>query len=97
MNANQEPKYEIKNGKLHNRQSGQQIPDDEPVFILRARDVYAFDAIADYFRHVVATCPSDHREAVIKRMVQFHDWASNHPSRMKQPDTVLTNDWQGLK
>lgn len=90
MNPYQEPKYEIKNGKLHNRQSGEQIPDDEPLFVLRARDKHAAEAIAAYRKTV---CCGDHYGAVTLRLQQFENWAAAHPERMKEPDTQKTDDW----
>ncbi len=90
MNVYQEPKYEIKNGKIHNRQSGEQIPDDEPVFILRARDIHAAELIVLYSREVA---DPKHQEAVRMRAAQFNNWASLHPTRMKAPNTQMDAGW----
>lgn len=95
MNTTQEPKYKIENGKLHNRQSGQQIPDDEPVMIFRARDKAALAAIRHYHSRVLN---NEHARAVYLRIGQFEKWAIDHPDRMKEPDTQLTGheaDWGG--
>ena len=97
MNANQEPKYKIENGRLVNRQSNEPIPDDEPVFILRARDIHAVDVLERYLS-LVATARGphldvEHYRAVKIRQAQFQLWAAKHPDRMKFPDTKLTNDW----
>lgn len=94
MNTNQEPKYGIVNGRLYNRQSGEFIPDDEPIFILRARDKYAANLLAHYKSMVTN---SQHYEAVSLRLVQFDNWALNNPKRMKEPDTILTANWKDLK
>lgn len=90
MNTTQEPKYKIENGKLINRQSGDQIPDDEPVIIFRARDRHAVKVLGFYLSKVAN---HTHREAVFKRLQQFHVWAEDHPERMKEPDTQLTEQW----
>lgn len=84
MNTTQEPKYKIENGKLVNRQSGEQIPDDEPVMIFRAKDRHAKHGIAFYLGHC-----SDlmHKQAVTQRLIQFEKWANDHPERMKEPGT----------
>lgn len=92
MNAFQEPKYEIVDGKLVNRQSGEAIPDDEPVFVLRARDQRAANAIAFYLRYLE---DGEHRQAVKLRQAQFDKFNKEHPERMKEPDTELTSDWEG--
>lgn len=94
MNTTQEPKYTIENGKLVNRQSGEAIPDDEPVMIFRARDQRAASAIAFYYRGVI---DDEHRTAVGLRLAQFNAWAEAHPDRMKEPDTQLTKDWPGYE
>lgn len=90
MNAYQEPKYEIKGGKLVNRQSGEAIPDDEPVFILRARDVHAAGAIMNYATMVKNR---EHKEAANMRAAQFNNWRSLHHDRMKEPDSDMDSGW----
>jgi hypothetical protein len=32
----------------------------------------------------------------IDAAAQFADWAIAHPSRMKEPDTIITDDWKNL-
>lgn len=91
MNPFQEPKYVIKDGKLHNRQSGEQIPDDEPVFILRARDIHATGLLSTYWGIVA---DPTHKQAAGLRLRQFEEWKRAHPERMKEPDTQLTSDWE---
>lgn len=104
MNCNQEPKYEIKEGKLVNRQSGVAIPDDEPVFILRAQDKHAAEAIEAYYEILAEaeagegeTITDETLEAVDARVVQFEKFAIKHPSRMKEPDTEKTEAWDNLE
>lgn len=83
----QEPKYtsSSKTGRLCNRQTGKPIPDDEPVFILRAQDMHALHAL----RHYLVFCAEpDHQEAVQKRIADFEAFAAAHPERMKEPDDI---------
>lgn len=69
---------------LVNRVSGKAIPHDEPVFILRARDVHAVRAI----EHYRGLChDEDHKAFVAARVLQFQDFAEKHPERMKEPDS----------
>lgn len=90
MNAYQEPKYVIENGRLVNRQSGETIPDDEPVFILRARDKNA----AAILRAYASSCIDPaHREAANLRAAQFANWATLHSDRMREPDTQKDSGW----
>jgi hypothetical protein len=85
MTQTQEPKYEIRDGKIVNRSSGEAIPDDEPIMIFRARDKHAHGAIMDYFRRCSNT---QHAEVVLARAAQFAEFADDHPDRMKEPDTA---------
>lgn len=95
ITTTQEPKYRINyNGKLVNRQSGDVIPDDEPVFILRARDNLAVDVLTAYLSHGMA---EEHRRAVSLRLLQFKQFAKQHPDLMKDPDTTITSDWPNFQ
>lgn len=76
-----EPDYEL---RIVNRVSGEPIPDDEPIFILRARDIHALDTLADYHDR----CDDiGHSQAVVSRIRNFEDFKKQHPERMKEPDT----------
>lgn len=90
MNAYQEPKYEIRGDKLVNRQSGEAIPEDEPIIVFRARDKHAAELLVIYAR----MCQDpQHQEAARRRAAQFSNWASIHPDRMKEPDTKMDEGW----
>jgi hypothetical protein len=85
----QDPKFDIENGKLINARSAKPIPDDEPVFIFRAKDVHAMQALADYAHR----CKSaEHTQVVLDRMAAFKDFSQSHPERMKEPDTHANPD-----
>lgn len=84
----QEPKYDVANGRIVNRDSGEAIPDDEPVFIFRARDVHAVDALHGYLMHVM---DAHHMGCVSRRIDDFKRFAAEHPDRMKEPDTASSN------
>lgn len=83
----QEPKYTTsgKDGRLVNRASGKPIPDDEPVFILRAQDVHALPALLGYMTLVEN---EEHRRALQARALAFEAFRDAHPERMKFPDTA---------
>jgi hypothetical protein len=79
------------NGKTHsitgyliNRTSGEAIPPDEPVFVLRARDKRAVAALAFYRDQCL---DANHRDIVQRRIHHFEDFAAHHPDRMKEPDS----------
>lgn len=83
----QEPKYTTsqKDGRIVNRATGKAIPDDEPVFILRAQDVNAVHALMAYLDNLE---DEEHAAAVGARMDAFEAFAAQHPERMKTPDHV---------
>ncbi len=81
----QEPKYTTtQHGRLVNRSTGKAIPDDEPVFILRAQDRKACEALAAYA--LVVDNP-DHAAVVDQRITDFRAFAARHADRMKEPDS----------
>ena len=89
MLKTQEPKYDAVDGRIVNRASGEPIPDDEPIFVFRARDVKALHALRAYFGHCTDT---HHMAAVTQRIEDFKAFAQTHPERMKEPDTASSND-----
>lgn len=85
MNLAQDPKYQAVDGAILNRETGEAIPADEPVFIFRARDVHAREALEAY---ACVLEPGEHRDAVCQRVADFARFAYAHPDRMKAPDTA---------
>lgn len=79
----QDPKYDIENGRLVNAVTRVPIPEDEPIFILRAKDENARGAI-DAYIHMCSN--GAHIEAVIDRYKEFWQFATKHHERMKEPD-----------
>ncbi len=80
----QEPKYDAREGRLVNRHTGEPIPDEEPVFILRAKDRRAMVALTAYYAAI--TDPA-HARAVAARIESFKAFALANPDKMKEPDT----------
>lgn len=91
MSPEQEPKYsafcqccETHHSRIVNRATGEPIPDDEPVFILRARDRHAARALQAY----ADLChDAEHVMIVQRRIRDFLDFDAMHPDRMKEPDS----------
>lgn len=83
----QEPKYTTatKDGRITNRATGKPIPDDEPVFILRAKDHLATAALQAYLERIDDL---EHATEVQKRIDAFDDFAAAHPERMSWPNTA---------
>ena len=88
MLASQEPKYDVNSaGELINRHTRVPIPNDEPVFVFRAKDALAVRALTAYFASIENKA---HAKAVAARIEAFKAFAQNHPERMKMPDTAST-------
>ena len=88
-----DPKYAVVEGKFVNRSSGEAIPDDEPVFIFRARDVHAANAITYY----AGLCSDQEHDRIVRECaMDFIRFAKAHPERMKEPDTDLQPNSRGI-
>ena len=76
--------------RLVNRASGEQIPDDEPIFIFRARDVHAIEALTHY---QLQCQDEEHRGVVEARLLDFRRFKHEQPDRMKEPDSQPIYPW----
>ena len=84
-----ERKYEIKNNRLVKRSNQVPIPDNEPLFIFRAKDRKALPALVAYSlildnldqkESVTKT-----KESVTKTIEDFRDFSEKYPFLMKEP------------
>jgi hypothetical protein len=84
----QEPKYDVHEdtGQLYNRVTGNFIPPDEPIFILRAQDAMAPRAIANYMASIQDISPVGHVEICSRRIDEFVAWQKANPGKVKNPD-----------
>lgn len=65
--------------------NGDAIPDDEPLFLLRARDNLALPLLC-YFQTLCAGCCTDYQiKANAEAIAEFARFRDEHPERMKQP------------
>ena len=66
------------------------IPDDEPIFVLRAQDVLAIPTLVRYenFRiNVENDTPTQEWLADLEAQIErFGEWAKQHADKMKVPD-----------
>jgi hypothetical protein len=88
----QEPKYTVNGSSIVNRASGEPIPEDEPVFIFRGRDVHARVALAAYLLELPQ---GEHAAAVDARYQDFARFAVENRERMKEPDTERAAEAEG--
>lgn len=80
-----ERKYKIEDGRLINKHTNQPVPDDEPLFILRAQDRKALPALMAYIQIVDLL---DHKASVMKSINDFRAFQEKNPERMKEPDST---------
>lgn len=75
-------KYKIEGGRLVKRSNGVPVPEDEPLFILRAKDRNALPALVAYS----ALCVSlEHKEEVTKSVNDFVRFRNQNPNVMGEP------------
>lgn len=79
-------KFRTDGNKIFNTVSGEEIPEDEPLFLLRGRDELARQTLVEYFKAAIdAGCNELHLEGTRRALAKFNSFALNHPERMKQP------------
>lgn len=72
-----------KYGEIH----VEKIPDDEPIFIIRAQDAAAIDALINYGRVAeVAGATIEFVTGVNQVINDFESWRGRHADRVKTPD-----------
>lgn len=87
LTPQQEPKYGTNTaGRLFKRSTRVEIPDSEPVFVLRAKDAKALAAL-QYYQSI---CDNpDHKSVVGRRMHDFAVFRAANPDLMKEPTSDL--------
>ncbi len=80
MSEVQDPKYDFRDGMIVNRETGEPIPPDEPVFVLRAKDKFARIALQAYALEV----PQSEVQDVASRIEAFKLFRQKFPSRCKE-------------
>ena len=90
----QDPKFYIENDRLVG-QSGP-VPEDEPLFILRARDFFAASTLKSYLDTLQRSSGDyEHCAAVCLRIRDFLKFQHEHGDRMKNPDTSIKDMHDG--
>lgn len=79
-------KFSIDGERIIKTSNGEAIPDDEPVFLLRARDHLAIALLNCYWIiSAVDKCNDYHMKALGDTLREFDKFKAEHPERMKQP------------
>lgn len=77
-----ERKYTIKDGQIVKKSNQVPIPDDEPLFVFRAKDRKALAALVAY--HMILD-NLDQMEEVQKSINDFRRFQEEHPEKMGEP------------
>lgn len=77
-----ERKYKIKEGNLVKRSNEIPIPEDEPVFIFRAKDIKALAALVAYSMVVDNL---EQKESIQKSVEDFRRFQAENPDKMGEP------------
>lgn len=63
------------------------VPEDEPIFCLRAKDYASLAGIDEYIAECIKLgSPSDHIETIEKFLDEFRDWQLRNGEKCKVPD-----------
>lgn len=82
-------KFSVDNDRILKHSNGEPIPDDEPVFILRARDRLALPLLRIYEQlSMIDGCNSYHFNSLKMSIERFESFRRLHPEKMKQPSVT---------
>jgi hypothetical protein len=75
--------FHIEGEQLIKTSNGEPVPEDEPVFVLRARDAAALPTLQDYVKHCIELgTPSDRFFDLGGVVAEFVKYARAHPTKV---------------
>lgn len=79
--------------KIVNVYNGNEIPEDEPTFIFRAKDRLAIEVLRFYkVKCELDGCTSEQLEGITNELHKFISFRNNNPDKMKQPGITMPQD-----
>lgn len=79
-------KFHVEGSRIVKTPNGEVLPEDEPLFLFRARDYLAAAALTFYLEQGIKDgCTEYWEKGVRKELRRFLQFAKRHPERMKQP------------
>lgn len=73
--------FSIDGERLIKTSNGQPVSEDEPVFILRARDACAIRTLL-YYSELCEISPEDRRKSLAAVIRAFQNYANTHPTKI---------------
>jgi hypothetical protein len=62
------------------------IPQDEPIFILRAQDKFSVETVEAYGEITCNFCSESFDDGITSVATIFRKWQTDHPDKVKVPD-----------
>lgn len=82
-------KFLIDKERIIKASNGEEVPLDEPLFLIRARDRLALQLLMEYRRlSIFDGCNDYHMTKLDETIKRFLDFSREHPERMKQPSVT---------
>lgn len=79
-------KFSVHDSQIVKRSNGEVLPEEEPLFLLRARDHLALPLLRIYEQlSKVDGCNDYHFTALQVALAEFEEFGAKYPERMKQP------------
>lgn len=79
-------KFHVEGDQIIKTTNGDVVPEDEPLFLVRARDYLAIPLLEHYRRmSEIDGCNEWHLERLEQRIRLFEEWRDMNPDKMKQP------------
>lgn len=79
-------RFMVRDGKLIKISNGEEVPIDEPLFLLRARDHLAIGTLLEFQNLAVADGCNDFLLNMLQKTIaEFQEFAFQNPEKMKQP------------
>jgi hypothetical protein len=79
-------RFKVENDKIIKISNGEILTEDEPLFLLRARDHLALKALLFYADLcALEDCTDYQLDSLHEMLTEFHNYRLNNPDKMKQP------------
>jgi hypothetical protein len=83
-------KFHIESEQIVKTSNGEAVPEDEPLFLLRARDRLAAPLLHVYgLMSIKDGCTAYHMDLLRVLVEEFEAFVREHPERMKQPGSTM--------
>lgn len=83
-------KFHVEGDQIVKTTNGEVLPEDEPLFLIRARDHLALKLLGEYAKLSEQDgCTEYHMAGISNALAAFMQFRVDHPERMKQPGITM--------